>query len=210
MYTVYISQRSTEEWCENCRYNSAFYCDYNKEYYSDDIGSVQMANGDTWSEYAFHDHGGRCERTGRKLPYDDLVDVVIDDCGGTEQWGPHAVDRSTWECEHSGDTISDDVGRVRVEGEDWAPHTAEREAFVSDLRRRVVSQRAEGALLDGRVVARVHEDEAREASTALVVYKPKHMSIAKRLTLTGDDPGQLVRYRRSRSAWPTAKPRQSA
>ena len=131
-HMVFVSRRSTEEWCESCHDSSTFYCDYAEEYYSDDVGSVQMANGDTWSEYAFHDHGGECERTGRNYPRDDLVDVVIDDCGGTEQWGPHAVDRSTWECECSGDTISDDVSRVRVEGEDWAPHIAEREAFVSD------------------------------------------------------------------------------
>ena len=191
-HMVFVARRRTEQWCENCRYNSAFYCDYAEEYYSDDIGSVRMANGDTWSEYAFHDHGGECERTGHNHPRDDLVDVVVVDDGGTEQWGPYAVDRSTWECERSGETISDDVSRVRVEGEDWAPHIAEREAFVSDYDGEWYRNHRRVRLADGRMVAKEHEDEAREASTAIVVYKPKHMSIAKRLTLKGDDPGQLA------------------
>jgi hypothetical protein len=53
----------------------AFLCEGSDTYYPNAVGTVEMANGDTWSELWFNRHGGVCEFDGLNYPRDELEDI---------------------------------------------------------------------------------------------------------------------------------------
>jgi hypothetical protein len=63
-----------ETWCEHCVENYTFYCEYSERTCTGDY--VRMANGDTWSQDAFDNHGLTCEATGRHYPTEDTVTLA--------------------------------------------------------------------------------------------------------------------------------------
>ena len=157
-YSVYVSRRHAESWCEHCESSYSFCCEWTGDSYSDTSVEMVDVNGQTWSTYAFEEHGDQCARTGDNFAAEDLAEVVVDEDGSTELWGPRSVDRHTWECEKSYVRVSEDVDPqiVTIDGieQDWAPHIA--------------ASHARGQ--------------------ALAVYRRPYRP---RLTLRGDDPGQL-------------------
>jgi hypothetical protein len=125
---VHTSRNRSQYWCNYCSENDAFYCDHINERYSDSVESVQVGD-ETWSIYAFEDDGGECQRTQGNHADDDLEDVIVDEDGTTERWGPRARDRYTWRCERSNELVADDVEPAKVidyygNMQDWAPHIA--------------------------------------------------------------------------------------
>lgn len=188
--TVYTSRRGTEQWCERCVDFHAFFCSYTEEHFDDNVESVRMADGDTWSIYAFNDRGGTCERTGEHFPRDELQTVIVNEDGYTELWCESAVDKFAWTCDRTYDSYSCAVEQVTVttslhNEQTWGPHAVSYHAFVSDYDDKYYHIDTLVTLVDGRVVSTLHEQEAREGCTALaVVETPK-------ITLKGDDPGQL-------------------
>lgn len=69
--TVYISQWSYEEWCEDCRDNAAVWCDGLDEYVAEDE-AVRLENGE---HAAFWQGIGECEVSGVWAWMDDMVTV---------------------------------------------------------------------------------------------------------------------------------------
>jgi hypothetical protein len=198
IYTVYVSRRTSALWCEPCRDEHAFYCDDREEYYSTNaVRQYDMADGSTWSEYAYTDHGSECDRNGGYYHKNDLEEVILDEAGLTEMWGDDAVRDHAWTCERSARLYSDAVDSVEVHVggvvQIWGPRRLEDFAFCSDYDGEWYDNSALVVLADDRQVAADHADEAREECTSVSlwpkpVYKPHKL---RPLTLTGDDPGQL-------------------
>ena len=155
---VYTSRLRTAGWCMDCVERASFTCERTGIRYSGEhVTSVSVGDGDeTWSQYAFDRSGGTCARTGRRYSADDLTEVIVDERGSTEMWGPRPVAWDTWNCDKTGELVSDDVDKVivTVDGQRfaWAPHVAELHA----------------------------------RGQAIVVYR-----VQPKLSLTGDDPGQM-------------------
>lgn len=123
-YEVYTRQSRTQSWCECCRNRHAFYCSYSESYYSDAVESVEMDNDETWSIYAFRDHGLICARTDTNIPADDAIQVIHNERGVTETWSKSAVDDYAWRCDRSREWISDALEPVEIDGELVSPHIA--------------------------------------------------------------------------------------
>ena len=97
-YTVYTSRRCAQQWCDSCMENDAFFCDASDNYYSDAVESIQMANGETWSEYAYGANGGQCEHSDGHYPSDELRDVRVGNMR-TEQWCDAVISKHAWTCD---------------------------------------------------------------------------------------------------------------
>lgn len=63
-----------QSWCENCLENDSFRCDGDGRNYATRARSVEMANGETWSERYFLDHGFTCADTGENRPNEEAIE----------------------------------------------------------------------------------------------------------------------------------------
>lgn len=75
-----------QHWCECCVENNTFYCDGLNATVSDDILSVEMADGETWSYGYFTEHGFESEHSGDNYSNDDRVEVTLINIPYTESW----------------------------------------------------------------------------------------------------------------------------
>lgn len=61
-------------------------CDATYDYYSDDACMIEMANGETWCERYFSDHGATCARTEECFPASEVVTLVDTDETVSADW----------------------------------------------------------------------------------------------------------------------------
>ena len=61
-FTVYVGWHSTEQWCEDCEGNHAFYCRGYEETYSEDYQDCVQLSGETYSRRYAENHFEYCEQ----------------------------------------------------------------------------------------------------------------------------------------------------
>lgn len=91
-----------------------FYCDRSGRYYTFDHGSVEMDNGETWSQRAFDRHGATCERTDGNFPVDDLVRLEDTDELVSDAWAAENAYEvnGTWYAEPQEAEVDEDAAKA--------------------------------------------------------------------------------------------------
>ena len=116
-FTVYISRRSSQEWCCSCNDNETFYCEGNQRTYSCDHVEHYTLDDGTYSEFYVEDYGVRCDKT------DELVletnTVIVDEDGTEEAWCQGACNDHAYL--HNDVWYSNDVEHVEVVVERYVP-----------------------------------------------------------------------------------------
>ncbi len=116
--TVYTrsTMSQSESWCQHCRDNNAFYCEGEREYFSDnvDYGTV---NDQTYTLRYIDNNANYCDYY-EEYTFDDLATVIVDSDGETQNWSENAVENHAYK--YNGDYYSDDVDYERVTTERYA------------------------------------------------------------------------------------------
>ena len=110
--TVYTRSNMTqsEQWCEHCRSNGAFYCEGEREYFSENVDSITINDECYTSRYA-ENYANYCEYY-EEYSFSDLTTVIVDSDGETQQWSDNAVENHAYKYEDN--YYSDDIDYERV------------------------------------------------------------------------------------------------
>jgi hypothetical protein len=133
--TVYTraNRAREEQWCDCCVRNHAWTCAGTDDIYSDSVDSVDMANGETWSQRYFEEHGATCEATDTNVPLDDTVTLEDGTIWCTDHFAAHGHQCDRCGCLYDKDDIQCDctdasedtpvhIGHVARQGIDKHPN----------------------------------------------------------------------------------------
>ena len=109
-------QRSGEAWCDHCRSNNAFYCEGEREYFSDSVDHTIVNDEYYTSRYA-ENYASYCDYY-EEYTFGDLTTVIVDSDGETQNWSEGAIESHAYK--YNGDYYSDDVDYERVITERYA------------------------------------------------------------------------------------------
>ena len=110
--TVYTRSHmnQSESWCEHCRSNSAFYCEGEHEYFSDNVDHTIINDEYYTSRYA-ENHASYCDYY-EEYTFGELTTVIVDSNGDMHRWSENAIESHAFE--YNGDYYSKDVDYERV------------------------------------------------------------------------------------------------
>ena len=100
----------SESWCQHCRDNNAFYCEGEREYFSDNVDHTIVNDEYYTSRYA-ENYANYCEYY-EEYSFSDLTTVIVGTDGETQQWSDNAVENHAYK--YNDEYYSDDVDYERV------------------------------------------------------------------------------------------------
>ena len=113
--TVYTDSRqhNGESWCEDCRSNNAFYCEGEREYFSDSVDRT-IINEEYYSQRYGDNYARYCDHY-EEYTFDSLTEVIISESGDTESWSDSALHNDALEYDGRWYSSDMDVTKVIVE-----------------------------------------------------------------------------------------------
>lgn len=112
---VYTDARQNDgaSYCQCCAESHTFYCHGTNDTYSDSVDCVEV-DGRTYTRRYAEENANYCERNG-DYTFEDMTEVIIDDCGNTEWWGESAVSDDAIEYDDKWYSIDLDMRDVIIE-----------------------------------------------------------------------------------------------
>ena len=113
MGTVFTDSRrhDSEAWCEHCRDSDAFFCEGTDHYYCSNSVDYGIVDDSTYTQRYIDNNAHYCEYY-EEYTFDDLVTVIVDTDGETQEWSDNAVSDHAYK--YNGDYYSNDLESVRV------------------------------------------------------------------------------------------------
>lgn len=127
--------RHEMQWCESCREYNAFWCDGAEEYFTEDVGSVEVGYR-TYAEPWFQANGGwTCDHSGEHYLREDDPPVVL---ANGMQVHPDVLEECAFRCLWEGtwqplDWMSDVTPGYAADLDLWPVHPVEMEFRLPDI-----------------------------------------------------------------------------
>lgn len=112
-------------WCDGCADDTTFYCERTERVYdASRVPQYEMANGSTWSEWAFENYGFVCEGNGRNYPREQRVTLM-----SGARWSNEYFEENGFTCEYTGDPESMENSVEMADGSLWSRTAFEDNGF---------------------------------------------------------------------------------